>query len=283
MFNNECLVSQPAQPHAAFTRRFSSAANAKTGVPQSTAVRVRGLVKSFAERNVLDGLDLDIAPGEFVALLGRSGSGKTTLLRALAGLDGVAAGTLEAPLAKTVVFQEPRLMPWKRAWQNVALGLRAENARARATASLREVGLEEFSEAWPATLSGGQAQRVALARALAREPKLLLLDEPFGALDALTRISMHQLVLSLWKVHQPAVLLVTHDVDEALLLADRVLVLANGRVANAESVDFPRPRSTDHPEFRALRRHLLRALGVEENAPSPDGVLTARLFRGPQR
>ncbi len=223
-------------------------------------------------------------PGEFVALLGRSGSGKTTLLRALAGLDSVAAGTVEAPLAKTVVFQEPRLMPWKRAWQNVALGLRAENARARAAASLREVGLEEFADAWPATLSGGQAQRVALARALAREPNLLLLDEPFGALDALTRISMHQLVLSLWKVHQPAVLLVTHDVDEALLLADRVLVLAEGRVASAEAVDLPRPRSTDHPEFRALRRHLLRTLGVEENALPPEGVLAAaRLFRGPQR
>ncbi len=199
---------------------------------ETAAVRVRGLSKQYAGRAVLDGLDLDIAPGEFVALLGRSGSGKTTLLRTLAGLAGADHGALEAPLAKAIVFQEPRLLPWKRTLQNVALGLRVGDARGRAAAMLDEVGLADRAAAWPAALSGGQAQRVALARALVREPKLLLLDEPFGALDALTRIDMHRLVLSLWRTHRPAVLLVTHDVDEAVLLADRVLVLAEGRVAH---------------------------------------------------
>ncbi len=228
------------------------------------AVRARGLVQRFGDRTVLDGLDLDIAPGEFVALLGRSGSGKTTLLRALARLDRISEGELTAPAAVATVFQEARLLPWKRAWQNIALGLRIADARRHALAALDEVGLGDRADAWPSTLSGGQAQRVSLARALVRDPKLLLLDEPFGALDALTRMSMHRLVQRLWRTHRPAVLLVTHDVDEAALLADRVLVLSQGRIEHEERIELPSPRSVEQPEFRALRRRLLTSLGVDE-------------------
>lgn len=231
-------------------------------------VRVRGLTRRFQGHTVLDGLDLDLAPGEFVALLGRSGSGKTTLLRALAGLDRVEAGTLEVPGVHAAVFQEPRLMPWKRAWRNVLLGLRGAEPKARALAALREVGLAHRTEAWPGTLSGGEAQRVALARALVREPQLLLLDEPFAALDALTRMRMHQLILELWRTHQPSVLLVTHDVDEALLLADRVVVLDAGRIAEQIPIRLPRHREVASRGFQALRRHLLALLGVEAPAPS---------------
>jgi sulfonate transport system ATP-binding protein len=157
-------------------------------------------------------------------------------------------------------------MPWKRVWRNVALGLGGGDIRARAEAALGEVGLSHRIEAWPATLSGGEAQRAALARALVREPKLLLLDEPFAALDALTRIRMHDLVLKLWRAHDPAVLLVTHDVDEAITLADRVLVLEKGRIAAEEVIGLSRPRAVDG-EFQALRRRLLGHLGVHGHAP----------------
>ena len=199
---------------------------------QPPVVQVSNLVRSFGKGpNVLDGLDLTIRAGEFVALLGRSGSGKSTLLRTLAGLDAAPAGTVTVPAERAVVFQEPRLIPWKTVWANVALGLRTADAQEQAVAALTEVGLGHRLEAWPLTLSGGEAQRAALARALVREPKLLLLDEPFAALDALTRLKTQKLVASLWRAHRPAVLLVTHDVDEALLLADRVLVLDQGRIA----------------------------------------------------
>ncbi|MBX6768519.1 MAG: ABC transporter ATP-binding protein [Actinomadura rubrobrunea] len=204
-------------------------------------VRVRGLTKRFGERTVLDGVDLDIARGEFVALLGRSGSGKSTLLRALAGLDDATGGELSVDGTVAVAFQEPRLVPWKRVRANVALGLRVPDPRAAADKALAEVGLTERGGAWPLTLSGGEAQRASLARALVREPDLLLLDEPFSALDALTRITMHRLVLDLWERHRPGILLVTHDVDEALLLADRVLVLDGGRIAHESRVGLDRP------------------------------------------
>jgi len=173
---------------------------------------------------------------------------------------------LQVPSAMAAVFQEPRLMPWKRVWRNVALGVRGAGARERAEAALEEVGLAHRLNAWPGTLSGGEAQRVALARALVREPHLLLLDEPFAALDALTRIRMHQLIIRLWRVHTPAVLLVTHDVDEALLLADRVLVLANGQIAEQLPIRLPRPRQASTPGFQALRARLLQLLGVETEA-----------------
>ncbi len=224
--------------------------------------RACGLTRAFGERLVLDGLDLEIAPGEFVALIGRSGSGKSTLLRALAGLDRDLAGELTVNGTVAVAFQEPRLLPWKRVRANVCLGLRVADPRSVADATLAEVGLTERAEAWPLTLSGGEAQRASLARALVREPTLLLLDEPFSALDALTRIAMHRLVLRLWAHHGPAVLLVTHDVDEALALADRVLVLSSGRIGFACRVEAPRPRDRDQPALVDLRNRLLAELGV---------------------
>ena len=243
---------------------------AHEGQTASAAVRARQVSKRFGANVILDRLDLDIRPGEFVALLGRSGSGKTTLLRALAGLDQISSGTLDVPSARAAVFQEPRLMPWKRAWRNVTLGLDISQPRERARQALQEVGLAHRENAWPATLSGGEAQRVALARALVREPQLLLLDEPFAALDALTRIRMHQLILDLWRQHKPSVLLVTHDVDEAVLLADRVLVLDQGRIAADIAITQPRPRSAQQPQFQQVRAQLLALLGVElDTLPAP--------------
>jgi sulfonate transport system ATP-binding protein len=224
---------------------------------------VTDLTRSFGDRRVLDELDLKIADGEFVALIGRSGTGKSTLLRALAGLDDGIEGTVTVDGEVGVAFQDARLVPWKRVRDNVALGLRAPDARRAAATALEEVGLTERTDAWPLTLSGGEAQRASLARALAREPRLLLLDEPFGALDAITRITMHRLVLGLWERHRPAVLLVTHDVDEALALADRVLVLADGRIAHESRIELDRPRDRDHHELSDLRDRLLSELGVD--------------------
>ncbi|UGT41607.1 ABC transporter ATP-binding protein [Nocardia yamanashiensis] len=231
------------------------------------ATRVRELTKDFGDRRVLHGIDLDIRDGEFVALLGRSGSGKSTLLRALAGLDGETGGELSVAGEVAVAFQEPRLVPWKRVRDNITLGLRHENPKDAGRAALAEVGLSERADAWPLTLSGGEAQRASLARALVREPDLLLLDEPFSALDALTRITIHALVLELWDKHRPGVLLVTHDVDEALLLADRALVLADGRIARELPIELPRPRRREDPEFLALRTTLLTELGVPQDIP----------------
>jgi sulfonate transport system ATP-binding protein len=212
---------------------------------------------------VLSDLDLDIASGEFVALIGRSGSGKSTLLRALAGLDQEVSGELAVDGKVSIAFQEPRLVPWKRVAGNVSLGLRDPDPQTRAAAALTEVGLADRARAWPLTLSGGEAQRASLARALVRDPSLLLLDEPFSALDALTRIAMHRLVLSLWEHHRPAVLLVTHDVDEALALADRVLVLTAGRISHTCLVSADRPRDRDQARLHDLRTRLLAELGVD--------------------
>jgi sulfonate transport system ATP-binding protein len=230
------------------------------------AASVRGLTRRFGDRVVLDDLDLDIGRGEFVAMIGRSGSGKSTLLRALAGLDRDVTGSLGVSGTVAVAFQEPRLVPWQRVLANIALGLREPEPARVAAAALDEVGLTERAAAWPLTLSGGEAQRASLARALVRSPSLLLLDEPFSALDALTRISMHRLVLTLWERHRPAVLLVTHDVDEALALADRVLVLRDGRIAHSSAISVPRPRDRDHPSLTALRLRLLTELGVPAEA-----------------
>jgi sulfonate transport system ATP-binding protein len=227
-------------------------------------VVLTGVGKAFGGGSgVLQGIDLTLVPGEFVALLGASGSGKSTLLRAIAGLDRGATGAFDVPRRRAIVFQEHRLMPWSRVWRNVTLGLTGPDLRGRALRALTEVGLAARADAWPRTLSGGESQRVALARALVRTPALLLLDEPFGALDALTRIKTQALVAKLWTDHRPAVLLVTHDVEEALLLADRALVLRDGRIAEEFAVDVPRPRALDHPRLLTLRRALLKALGVE--------------------
>ena len=219
------------------------------------AVTVSNLRRAYGNRTVVEGLNLTIGQGEFVALLGESGCGKTTLLRALATLDPIQGGTIKVPGRPAMVFQEHRLLPWDSLWRNVTLGLRAPDARERAAAALTEVGLGNRLDDWPRNLSGGQAQRVALARALVQEPKLLLLDEPFAALDALTRIRMHGLVKDLVARHQPGVLLVTHDVDEAITLADRILVMRDGAIASEHDAHRHTPR--------ALRETLLGELGVE--------------------
>ncbi|WP_405641423.1 ABC transporter ATP-binding protein [Streptomyces sp. NBC_00019] len=227
------------------------------------AVRVKGLTRSFDGRAVIDNLELDVRPGEFVALLGRSGCGKSTLLRILAGLDRDIEGTVLVPRRKAVAFQAPRLMPWKKVWRNVLLGLPGKPARTVADKALEEVGLSHRSDAWPKTLSGGEAQRASLARALVREPDLLLLDEPFGAL---TRIKAQRLVGELWQRRGCAVLLVTHDVEEAVLLADRVLVMDDGVIAHEQRIDLDRPRDITDPRFAELRAGLLERLGVDTAA-----------------
>lgn len=230
---------------------------------RTNAVEIRGLRRVFGKRAVLDGIDLTIRAAEFVAILGPSGTGKTTLLRLLAGLDQADEGSLRVAQAKSVVFQEPRLVPAKRVWQNVVLGQTGAAARQDAIHALQEVGLGQHVDAWPKTLSGGEAQRVALARALVRAPRLLLLDEPFASLDALTRIKMHDLVAQLWARHHPAVVLVTHDVDEAILLADRVVVLNGGAISLDHTITLEKPRDRTDKAFASLRRQLLAELGVE--------------------
>ncbi|WP_232514454.1 ABC transporter ATP-binding protein [Cellulomonas sp. PSBB021] len=219
------------------------------------AVRVRGLHRVFADGAppVLAGLDLDVGADELVAVVGRSGCGKSTLLRVLAGLDGAAhADVLVRPERVGVVFQEPRLLPWERTWRTVLLAdapvRRAD--RPRAVAALARVGLADVADQRAGTLSGGQAQRVALARALARDPDLLLLDEPFAALDALTRREAHALVREVRAARPVATVLVTHDVDEALALADRVVVLTDGRLV------------CDTGPHRGARERILASLGV---------------------
>ena len=237
-----------------------------TGVQREVTAKpaaVRGLSRSFGDRAVLDRLDLDIEPGQFVALLGPSGCGKSTLLRILADLDQEVTGEVEVAERRAVAFQAPRLMPWKRVWHNVVLGLPGRPDKQRAVTALEEVGLGHRVEVWPKVLSGGEAQRTSLARALVREPDLLLLDEPFSALDALTRLKAQKLVGELWQRHGCAILLVTHDVEEALLLADRVLVMDEGRIGYDRVLDLPRPREVGDPEFVALRAELLARLGVE--------------------
>ncbi len=230
-------------------------------------VRLRGVRRSFAGRAVLDGIDLSVRKGEFVALLGPSGTGKTTLLRILAALDRADAGEVAVAASRSVVFQEPRLVPALKVWRNVVLG-HPRNAATRtlAATALAEVGLASHADAWPRTLSGGEAQRVALARALVQEPDLLLLDEPFAALDALTRIRMQGLVHELVRRHSPGVVLVTHDIDEALALADRVVVLNGGRVRLDEHIDTPRPRARTDRHIELLRQRLLAELGVATDA-----------------
>ena len=233
---------------------------------EQPVVDAHALVRVLSGRHILKGIDLSIRKGEFHALLGRSGSGKSTLLRAIAGLDHQArgTGTLHVPTNTSMVFQDSRLLPWRRVYDNIALGLKGQDIHTRIMGALHEVGLGDRAQAWPYQLSGGEQQRVSLARSLVRDPELLLADEPFGALDALTRTRMHALLRTLCARHQPAVLLVTHDVDEAILLADCVQVLEDGKIAQRIVIDMPHPRSLHHPRFLEYRTKLLAALGVND-------------------
>ncbi|HEY0327981.1 MAG TPA: ATP-binding cassette domain-containing protein [Rhodopseudomonas sp.] len=230
---------------------------------------IRGLTKSFGDNQVLRGIDLTIAAGQFVAIVGRSGCGKSTLLRLIAGLDQATTGSIAfGETARTqdirIMFQEPRLLPWARVLSNVEVGLGRDrgqpDARARAETALNDVGLEDKRQQWPAVLSGGQKQRVALARALVGDPRVLAFDEPLGALDALTRISMQRLLERVWRDQGFTAILVTHDVAEAVALADRVLVIEDGRIAHDISVDIARPRDRGSAELAALEGSILRDL-----------------------
>ncbi|CAL1239927.1 ATP-binding cassette domain-containing protein [Candidatus Methylocalor cossyra] len=240
-------------------------------------LRLQGIAKSYGGLRVLASLQLEAAPGEFVAIVGRSGCGKSTLLRLAAGLDRPDAGMvtvdgrpLPGPCGDIrVMFQDARLLPWKRVVDNVGLGLPGR-WRGEALAALRQVGLEERASEWPAVLSGGQRQRVALARALISRPRLLLLDEPLGALDALTRIEMQRLIERLYLERRFTALLVTHDVAEAVTLADRVVMLEQGRIALDLPVTLPRPRQRGDARLAALEAQILRrVLGQSEDLGQP--------------
>ncbi|SFH89638.1 ATP-binding cassette domain-containing protein [Bradyrhizobium sp. Gha] len=236
-----------------------------SGLPLS----IRGLRKSFGDNEVLRGIDLHIPAGQFVAIVGKSGCGKSTLLRLIAGLEKIDAGSIsfgaDAQAADIrVMFQEPRLLPWARVLSNVEVGLgrdrASDSAQSRAEKALTEVGLVDKRDQWPSVLSGGQKQRVALARALVSRPRVLAFDEPLGALDALTRISMQRLLERVWRDQGFTAILVTHDVSEAVALADRVLVIEEGRIADDVMVNASRPRVRGSVELAALEGSILSHL-----------------------
>ena len=238
---------------------------------------LNGVTKRYGENTILNALDLHIPTGQFVAVVGRSGGGKSTLLRLLAGLEKPNGGELLAgstPLAQVqedsrMMFQDSRLLPWKTVIDNVGLGLKGQ-WRDAALQALTSVGLENRAGDWPAALSGGQKQRVALARALIHRPRLLLLDEPLGALDALTRLEMQDLIVSLWEEYGFTVLLVTHDVSEAVAMADRVLLIEEGKIGLDVAVDIPRPRRTGSARLAELEAEVLNRVmkrGKSESAP----------------
>ncbi len=237
-----------------------------TTAPEAGGVRLeaRGLHKRYGARDVLRNTQLTVEPGEFIAIVGRSGCGKSTLLRLVAGLEEASSGALYTDGQAVhglhgdtrIMFQEARLLPWRRVLDNVTLGLpKAQRERGREV--LAQVGLADRENEWPARLSGGQRQRVALARALVHQPRLLLLDEPLGALDALTRIEMHRLIEGLWQRHRFTALLVTHDVQEAVALADRVILIEDGRIALDERIALARPRSQGDAAFAAIEKRIL--------------------------
>jgi sulfonate transport system ATP-binding protein len=250
---------------------------AKRGIGRGAAVRLARLHKQFGGRAVLRGLTLNVPEGEFVAIVGRSGCGKSTLLRLLAGLDQPSDGKIVIggdPVSGRVVdarlmFQDARLLPWRRVLDNIGIGLE-ENWQTRSHDALRSVGLSDRAGDWPAILSGGQRQRVALARALVSRPKLLLLDEPFGALDALTRLEMQSLVETVWLEQKFTAILVTHDVAEAIALADRVILLDDGVVALDLPVTLERPRRRGEAKAAALEAALLdRLMRRDDDKPTP--------------
>ena len=248
--------------------------------PHGLAINVQGLRKSFGDTHVLKGIDLNVPAGQFVAIVGRSGCGKSTLLRILLGLETPSAGTfafedgtqrIDDPRVARVMFQEPRLLPWGSVIANVEVGLgpdrKRAGARERALATLAAVELEGKRDAWPAALSGGQKQRVSLARALVSQPRILALDEPLGALDALTRITMQRLLEHVWSDQRFTALLVTHDVAEAVTIADRVIMIEDGVIALDVSVDLPRPRARGSAEVAALEGRILDELFAGAGGP----------------
>lgn len=249
------------------------------GTNPGTKLEIEGLKKSFGDRLILKGVNLRVSPGEFVAIVGRSGCGKSTLLRLMAGLETPTGGRVlqdGEPVrgihpSVRIMFQDSRLLPWQKVINNVALGVTENKGekRERALDLLREVGLEEYGEGWPAVLSGGQRQRVALARALVSRPQLLLLDEPLGALDALTRMEMQGLIERLWREQGFTALLVTHDVEEAVALADRVILLEEGKVALDLSINLPRPRHRNHSLFASLVETILGRVMMKNFPASP--------------
>ncbi|MBP5975045.1 ATP-binding cassette domain-containing protein [Brasilonema sp. CT11] len=242
-------------------------------------LKLEGLRKSFGKKTVLQDIDLDIQPGEFVAIVGRSGCGKSTMLRLVAGLDAPSGGSvlLDDKFSGhrinpniRMMFQDARLLPWQRVLANVELGLVGYNskvyAQQKALQVLRAVGLEDRANEWPAVLSGGQRQRVALARALASQPALLLLDEPLGALDALTRIEMQNLLEKLWLEQGFTALLITHDVEEAVVLADRVVLIENGQIGLDLEINLPRPRVRGNAVLAlTVEKILRRVMGKQEH------------------
>lgn len=238
----------------------SRPARLNTGLP----LVLDGVSKQYGTRTILDTIDLHIPAGQFVAIVGRSGCGKSTLLRLLAGLEAVSSGELRAggmPLRRAqqdirMMFQEARLLPWKSVLNNVGIGLKGD-WHDTAGKALKAVGLESRGAEWPSALSGGQKQRVALARALIHQPGLLLLDEPLGALDALTRIEMQALITSLWQKQGFTVLLVTHDVSEAVTMADRVLLVEEGRIGLDLMIDLPHPRRRGSAKLADLEASVL--------------------------
>ena len=243
----------------------ASARSPVAGPAAGRLVTVSGVSKSFGERPVLTGLDLEIPAGQFIAVIGRSGCGKSTLLRLIAGLDPVNRGEIaidgvrveSLQPAVRLLFQDARLLPWQRVIGNVGIA-RTPGWRDAARLALEDVGLADRADDWPAILSGGQRQRVALARALVSRPGVLLLDEPFGALDALTRIEMHRLLDRIWRQHGFTTILITHDVAEAVALADRVVVLRQGRIALDLPIALPRPRrEAADPAAAAMQARIL--------------------------
>lgn len=240
---------------------------------------LRSLSKRFGPRTVINNLNLDIKAGEFVALIGRSGCGKSTLLRLLAQLEPltsgqILSGTVDAERRRSqtrLMFQEARLLPWQSVLDNVGLGL-SGHWQPLALKALDDVGLTGRANDWPAALSGGQRQRVALARALIHQPQLLLLDEPLGALDALTRLEMQRLIVQLWQQYGFTVILVTHDINEAVLTANRVLLIEDGGIDLSVSIDVPHPR-TELVELAALEQTLLSHLLNLPAKPKVDYVI----------
>jgi sulfonate transport system ATP-binding protein len=230
---------------------------------------IEQLHKFYGSVKVLEDLDLHIQPGEFLAIVGRSGCGKSTLLRLIANLEQQSYGEIKFKSARhlregitaddiRVMFQDPRLLPWRSIEQNVQLGL-PKQQHATASGLLEKVGLKEKAGLWPSQLSGGQRQRTALARALSHKPRILLLDEPLGALDALTRLDMQNLIEKLWTEQGFTAILVTHDVSEAVQLADRIILLDRGHIAKEFQVDLPRPRVKDM-QFNTLEQQVLNAV-----------------------